>query len=276
MSSIDPMHSGTTSSYPPAWDEETDERLQAFLAGDLSDGVAAFDFDNTLVMGDAGEAVMLEVMARRGNHAEQMMRWYRELLTSAHTGSAYGYISRVFSGHQVAEFTELSQTAFARRGIVFHPAVVGLMATLQQRGVRCMIVSATNVWVVRTLVQVGLDPLLKAMGGRPLDLLDVHGMRLMMRDRGEWVRDEDLRNDDAYLRGDPIRTRSLIVTEVMEEPACTYEGKAAVVRRYVGEHERFLLAAGDSANDEAMLALAEFPLWVTHRFAPRRSDRDLG
>lgn len=273
MPSIDPTRSDVTPPYPPAWDADTDERLQAFLNRDLRGGVAAFDFDNTLVMGDAGEAVMLEVMARRGYHAEQMMRWYRELLHSAHTGSAYGYISRVFSGHQVAEFTELSQTAFTRRGIVFHPAVVGLMATLQQRGVRCMIVSATNVWVVRTLVQVGLDPLLTSMGGRPLDLRDVHGMRLMMRDRGHWVRDEDLRDDDAYLRGDPIRTRSLVVTEVMEEPACTYEGKGAVVRRYVGDDEHFVLAAGDSANDEAMLSLAEFPLWVTHRLAHPGSDK---
>jgi len=54
------------------WSDNTQKRLDAVLAGGA--GLAAFDFDHTLIHGDQGEAVMAEMVL--GGHVCAGESWF--------------------------------------------------------------------------------------------------------------------------------------------------------------------------------------------------------
>lgn len=302
------------------WNPAVREGLEQLIRKHAGKGRAvAFDFDNTIVSGDIGEAT-LAVLVRRGmvrasrlpnstspayrNAAGRLIApedgpdltsYYEALLDSTMHGPkdpnafATGYVWAVeaMGGLPLSRLVEATAEAFSNSvpgrlapievtpgrtaypAPFFNPEIVELIASLIEHRFDVWVVSASNVWSVRWMVQHALNPRLRELGtsvGLPPSR--VIGVATLLTDqRKHLFKDAVLaRENAAYAALEPAALKPYRLTTRLQFPVSTYSGKVACL--WDALRARPVLAAGDSPGDHAMLSFAEHRLWVARMEKP--------
>ena len=214
-----------------------------------------FDFDNTCIVNDVGEAALAyvcghEILKDRtllggeddsAAYHERVFRTYHALLEEGKKKAAYILNARMFSGFTPGEAEAAALGAVTEegkklgskmlfgvhieRGLAVRREVMALMDFLRARGVGMWIVSASPEPVVRAVAKhFGIDA-------------EVIGVRSTL-EKG-------------------------IFTSKLEEPIPMFEGKAECIRKFVGENP--ILAVGDSKIDLEMVEMADIKVAVAGR-----------
>ncbi|MCX8108405.1 MAG: haloacid dehalogenase-like hydrolase, partial [Verrucomicrobiae bacterium] len=150
-----------------------------------------------------------------------------------------------------------------------YPEMVELMARMIRASFRIWIVSATNVWSVRWMVQHALNPALHELGAShgisPERVIGI--ATLLTDDRNHLFKDSILvKEDPAYAALDMDRLGKLRLTSKLQFPVPTYSGKVACIWDALRRRPHF--AAGDSLGDSAMLLFARHRLWIARLDKP--------
>ena len=304
----------------PGWLPAVRERLEALLRNGSGQGLpVVFDFDNTIVCGDIGEAT-LAMLVRDGvlepgrvpellgrsfvtsegrlcsiQSSTDLTEYYEALLApTAHGRSdptplatGYTWAVEVMQGLRLSDVVRATQKVLAlsqpgREQFLtvtpghsaypvpfFYPEVVELITELRRHRFEIWIVSASNVWSVRCLVSLGLNPLLREAGvdqGIPPGQV-VGVSTLMTDDAGRLYKDAVMiREREAYAALDLDFLDTLRLTSWLQYPVPTYSGKVGVIWDVLGR--RPYLAAGDSPGDHAMLSFSENRLWIARLEKP--------
>lgn len=212
---------------------------------------AVFDFDNTCIIHDAGEACLaflcknrllrddsllgVPFRGSRASYHEQVFRRYWEILDEEDVLPAYELAAAMFSGFSREEAEETARCAIEQegrdigkgelfgisiaRGLAPRPAVLDLMSDLASRGTAVWIVSASPAPAVRAAME--------AFG--------VSGSLIAM---------ESIEKEGVF-------------TRELRRPYSIAEGKVSCIRAYIHPSRRPMLAVGDSANDLAMIEYAD-------------------
>jgi hypothetical protein len=147
--------------------------------------------------------------------------------------------------------------------------VVELLAALLRHRFDVWIVSASNVWSVRWMVQEELNPRLREHGvRRGLRADHVIGISTLLTDRrGCLYKDALLVKENArYAALDEQVLRSFRLTSRLQFPVPTYSGKIACIFDALGTRPCF--CAGDSPGDHPMLAFSRNRLWIARLEKP--------
>lgn len=277
------------------WSAENLLTLQEILSN--AHGCAVFDFDNSLICRDIGEATLAELARRKGDPA--IVDQYLALLAQAErsetpaqsrhfTQSAYNFAAQILSGQTVQQACELTSLAYANgmaeselsqlisptasadsrflRPFVF-PEMIKLCAQLLDRNVSCYIVSASNVWSVRWMVINAINVKLAEIGaeGR-LNPENVIGISTRVRHGERYYSDRELLQNSAYAQLDPAFLNQLSISDQLTPPIPSFDGKATVVHELIDPHP--FLVVGDSVNDLPMLQMAENRIWLNKSGKP--------
>ncbi|MSU58132.1 MAG: haloacid dehalogenase-like hydrolase [Pedosphaera sp.] len=151
----------------------------------------------------------------------------------------------------------------------FYPEMVELVAELIRHRFDVWIISASNVWSVRWMVQHELNPRLRQHGLKQgLRADHVIGISTLLTDRsGRLYKDALLvRNDPGYAALDEKTLRSFRLTSRLQFPVPTYSGKIACIFDAIGD--RPYLCAGDSPGDHPMLVYSRHRLWIARLEKP--------
>lgn len=224
-----------------------------------------FDLDHTLLDGDIGDHVFrlldeqrllrripimrgisgkgesLSAMARYGNH-ETSWDLYQRALREADTAGDEGAVADIYAwmtvsmaGLTPSQIREATREGWTRSGLRTRSETVALAGELLTSGFDLWIVSATNLWSVRWVVEHKINPLLQEETGLSIPLSHVEGMT-------------------TELSGSESSSESRL-TEVLKIPCPTFKGKAALLQERLAAPP--FLVCGDSPNDGAMLRLAQ-------------------
>lgn len=303
----------------PGWCPSAKSNLETLVrAGKGRNWHAAFDFDNTIVCGDIGEAT-LALLVREGlmspdqlpatlappfraagrlvtpSSTANLADYYEAFLAPTAHGRndpeplANGYVWAVeaMQGltvaqvveatrqvHAVSEPGKLCRILISPGGATWpapflYPEMVELIARLISASFHIWIVSATNVWSVRWMVQNVLNPALLEHGVNHSITPDrVIGISTLISDnRNRLFKDSLLvKEDSGYAALDIDRLGQFRLTSRLQFPVPTYSGKVACLWDAVGCRPHF--AAGDSPGDHAMLAFARNRLWIARLDKP--------
>ena len=304
----------------PGWAPEARERLERLIRNGRGRGLpVAFDFDNTIVCGDIGEAT-LAILVRRGlitpdraqgslspdirqenghrvtpDSGPDLTAYYEALLAPTVHGSrdptplASGYVwaVEVMAGLRLIEVVRAAEEAYgcsvplqtrkievtpgqtAYPAPFFYPEMVELIAVLIRQGFAIWIVSASNVWSVRWMVQQALNPLLHQHGvRRGIPPEQVLGVSVLLAGRhGGLHKDACLvRENPDYAAFDPRTLGAFRLTGQLQFPVPTYSGKVGCLWDVLGG--RPFLAVGDSPGDHAMLSFSRNRLWIARLDKP--------
>ena len=306
--------------HAPGWNECVRRRLEKLIhRGSGRRLPVVFDFDNTIVCGDIGEAT-LAVLVREGKISAARLpetlsppfrppgrgivtlksstdaaEYYETFLApTAHgdrdpTPLANGYVWAVEVMENLRPWDVVEATRKAcelarpsgpgyievRPGKtrfpapVFYPEMVELLTELVRHKFDVWIVSASNIWSVRWMVQEQLNPRLREQGvKRGLSADRIIGISTLLTDRrGGLHKDMLLMKDNAhYAALDEKVLRSFCLTSRLQFPVPTYSGKLACIHDAIGT--RPYLGVGDSPGDHAMLALSQNRLWIARLEKP--------
>lgn len=304
----------------PGWNEQTRRNLEQLIQRGSGQGLPViFDFDNTIICGDIGEAT-LAVLTREGmlktarlsetlsppfrltdgrritlNSGPDITAYYEAYLApTAHgerdpTPLANGYAwavevmeglrpadvivatrkSREFAQTRGPGFIEVTPGKTGFPAPTFYLEMVELIAELVRHRFDVWIVSASNVWTVRWMVQHELNPRLRehgVKGGLRAD--HVVGVSTLLTDRRGGLHKDALlvKGNAHYAALDEKTLRSFRLTSRLQFPVPTYSGKIACIFDAIGE--RPYLCAGDSPGDHAMLAFSQNRLWIARLEKP--------
>lgn len=216
---------------PDRWDPDVHARLAALLDADHGpDAVATFDWDNTCVTGDIGEAVLEDLDAADGG---DRMAEYERQCASLGKHAAYPWCAYQVAGRSAADTAALAERAIAARlkdgRIRLRPEIQALMTALEARGIAVWVVSASEERLVRAFAPVyGIDP------------SRVIGMRLA--EKGGVLQ--------PYLDG----------------PSTYRQGKVDAIDVRIGRRPVF--SAGDAETDIEMLDAARHALFLARSADP--------
>lgn len=301
----------TTPLEPLSWDPAVLAALRGVVSDARPNDIAVFDFDNTIICHDVGDA-LFETIAHKPAAIDEMIlqattpdlmaknafptaealldRYERLCGATRHQGveavaaAGYTWIVQLMTGASPADLVRwsaeswMAEPAGRRYPLPFvYPEMVELLGSLALAGVRCYIVSATNVWTVRWTVRDQLNPLLARRFGPETTIPPerVLGLSLLLRDRmtGAYATDLYLvSRDEAYAGLDPERLDRYVLAPFFIGPMTTYGGKVGAVVQHIGT-ERPLLAAGDSLNDVSLLRYARNRLWIARLDRPDLHER---
>ena len=210
---------------------------------------AVFDFDNTCIINDIGEAVFAYLCRNKllknsdllagdapvdGEYSERVFRHYYNLLEQGKTREAYIFCAQVLAGFTPAEAESLVRTVIESEvknlsttelygisiahGLVVRHQVLQLIDFLESKNVSIWIVSASSEIAVRAAMKHFRIP--------------------------------------GNLIGLKNKIQDGVFTSALEPPLSILEEKVTCIKTIIDRNNPPLLAAGDSPNDLAMLELA--------------------
>jgi hypothetical protein len=145
----------------------------------------------------------------------------------------------------------------------FYPEMVELVAALIGRRFDIWVVSATNVWGVRWMVQHELNLQLRRHGVRTgLRADHIIGVSTLLTDRRDHLYKDALlvHENFHYAVLDESVCRQFRLTSRLQYPVPTYSGKVACILDAIGRPP--YLCIGDSPGDHAMMSFSQNRLWI--------------
>jgi len=304
----------------PGWNVRTRQALEQLVLRNAGRHLpVVFDFDNTIICGDIGEAT-LAVLARDGmltakrlpatlsppfrlpdgrritlRSGPDVTAYYSAFLAPTAHGdgdptplaNGYAWAAEVMEGLSPADvvaatrksrefapphgpgFIEVTPGETGFPAPTFHPEMVELIAELVRHRFEVWIVSASNVWTVRWMVQHELNPLLCERGVREgLRPDHVIGVSTLLADRRCGLYKDALlvQENPRYAALDERTLRSVRLTSRLQFPVPAYSGKVASILDTIGTQP--CLGVGDSPGDHAMLAFSQNRLWIARLEKP--------
>ena len=297
------------------WTPSTKQKLETLISEESGTGkVVIFDFDNTLICRDIGEATLgtltdqnkinkslLQEFLSPGIKTESPTKYYDQLLSSTEhhtneqTAHANGYAwavqamaglspieiinatEKAFkdgSAQSDRESNQLSQinvtneeNSFARP--YFYPEMVELVAKFLENDYNVYVVSASNVWTVRWMVN-QLNNLIKKQGiDKKISLKNVLGVStLLVGKNGKLFKDQLLTHEvEGYADLKSKLLKDLKLSAQISYPLTGYYGKIANIKQWITKDRPYFIA-GDSPNDLPMLETAENKLWIARLEKP--------
>ncbi len=229
---------------------------------------AIFDFDNTCIVNDIGEATLAylcghELLRDRRllgdadaspDYHARFFHTYHQLAGEGKSRAADTLCARIFSGFSPGEAEAAALTAISEegkklgskmlydlhieRGLVVKPAVLSLMNFLKERKVSTWIISASPEPAVRAAMKhFGIES-------------ELIGVRSIL-------------NEGIY-------------TSQLEQPVPIMEGKVLCMKKYIDPVNVPLFVAGDSMGDAPMLETAEIKVVVDRGNELARVARERG
>lgn len=201
------------------------EELERRLAG-RREPFAIFDFDNTCIVGDIGEALW-EHLITAGRLSGEKYERYRALLAGGKVTDAYLLYGTILDGFTEDEATDaVRATLDSQSALKVHSGVRALMNFLQKKGVAVWIISASHeVAVCLAMENFGIEA--KLIGIR------------------------NILKDGKY-------------TAALEQPASMLEGKVDCMRAYIHPDASPLLVIDDSPTGLPLLETADIKVVVDH------------
>lgn len=239
---------------------------EAFTDG--GDQFAVFDFDNTCIKNDIGEATLNYFCRNKllkdkhllgkeydeKKYHEEVFKHYYGLLDAGKTKEAYIFCSKIVSGFKPLEITSLVQKLIKdegdeiktsqlygltiEKGLAIQPKVKKLIDFLQENNVDVWIVSSSN----QVLVQVAAQYYKISC--------EVIGVK------------------NKIVNG--------LFSAELEEPLPMFEGKVDCIKKFIKTNQQPLLIVGDSENDFSMLEYAKIKVVVDRKSPFSEKARDLG
>jgi HAD superfamily phosphoserine phosphatase-like hydrolase len=244
------------------------KEIENKLSGVDAKPFAVFDFDNTCIVNDIGEATFAYICGHEllrdrtllggkdesGNYHERVFRTYHALLEEGKTKAAYMLCAKIFSGFTPGEAEATALAAIQEegkkigskmlydihieRGLVRNEKAMALMEHLRAHGV--------NIWVVSA----SPEP----------------SVRAAMRHFGI----------EAELIGVRSALRGGVFASELEQPMPIMEGKVDCIEKYIDAEHIPLLGIGDSMNDLPMLELSNIKVVVYRGNELSRVARERG
>ncbi len=307
----------------PGWNQKTRAALvQLIRRGAGKRLPVVFDFDNTIVCGDIGEAAMAW-LARSGlltpanlpavlcppikrpgkpllklQSCVDVIEYYTALLAPTIHGrndrtplaNGYAWAVQVMCGLRLSDVIQATRLALAPsrpeqpsfievtpgkasvRVPTFYAETVELLAELLRHEFDVWIVSASNVWSVRWMVQHALNPLLRRLKlPHGIQADHVIGISTLLADDHDCLFKDALlvRENPEYAALDEKVAGAFRLTSQLQFPVPSYSGKVACLFDAIGR--RPYLCVGDGPGDQAMMDVSEHQLWI----APQGKDQIL-
>ncbi len=218
-------------------------------------GFAVFDFDNTCIINDVGDAT-LAFMARTDlfrdknlllgefeNYSKAIFENYHKLYDDGQIKEAYGFMARTLSGFSIDEISQLAEEVikseggnirkvkvFGRersKGLKARKEIVELINFLKSNGVEIWIVSASSEILVR-----------QAMKHFNIEA-NLIGVRNIITD-GK-------------------------ITSELDIPLSMFGGKVDCIKKFIDKEKKPILGVGDSINDLPMLEYCEIKVVVNRQ-----------
>jgi len=212
------------------------------------DKIAVFDLDNTLLIGDIGDAVFAQLLLDK-MPIHFSWRAYRDLIKAKRKREAYERVVTAMAGIPVDTLIETTRRVMNCGLSVLkpedaevpvpkpHPRMLALLKLLKSYGYKIYIISATNQYSVRLVAREFFN----------LPEFRVFGIKPVVRKKQ-----------------DPHKGEIKVLSETLERPVTVEEGKAELYKKAIGSTPP-LIAAGDSTTDIPMLNLTGIPglvIWV--------------
>lgn len=298
------------------WSPQVRPLLERLLADEVrEDDCAVFDFDNTVICGDIGEAILAILVRDAILHPDaalcppfrtsdgrtlrvevprDVIPYYEALLNPTIHGAedksplsnAYAWAVQIMAGLSPRDIVDATSRAAAlsapdrlvpieiASGLApfpapfLYPGTTELIAALLRRSVSVWVVSASNVWSVRWMVQCVLNPRLASLGSTGIPPSQVIGLSCLLTDgHGRLYKDSVLKQQSAaYRELRPEALDEFRLTTLLEFPVPTYSGKVARILDHLGKPP--VLAAGDSPGDLPMLAFSRHRVWIQRPAKP--------
>lgn len=148
----------------------------------------------------------------------------------------------------------------------FYPEMVDLVGNCIKLGYNVHIVSASNIWTVRWMVEQQLNPILKSQFGPAIFVqsTNIKGINTLLFDpeTKQYFKDEN-----AILNLSKEKLANLKTTTQTVFPISAYHGKVANIIKHIGK-QKPLLVIGDSPNDIPMLNYSLYKLWIARLEKP--------
>ncbi|MEK7583504.1 MAG: HAD family hydrolase [Patescibacteria group bacterium] len=188
---------------------------------------AVFDFDNTCIVNDIGDA-MMEHLCRHELLRGEVLHRYQKLLEEKNIQDAYILCAQSLAGFTIEKIKSIVTTIIrdehATTKLTAREEILALMDFLTEHGVANWIVSASpQVLVEQAMAEFGI--LGKLIG---------------------------IRN----------RIQDGVISAKLEEPLPILSGKVNCIKASIDPVRRPILGVGDSMNDLAMLEYAEIKLVI--------------
>jgi len=291
------------------WSIGNRHKLSEIISENANMGKSAiFDFDNTTLCRDIGEATMAQleidgllifsdslaaISPKLNNEAQRSVSGYYDALLNLEPNShtnAYLWAAQSMMGLNLRLIIEATKKVMDRgetdsvqnqaEAIMvgafpvpyIYSEMAELYAALLQNGIEPYIISASNIWSVRYTVLNYLNPKIAAKSNKELKIKpeNVFGIHFWLRDK----RDNKLYKDDFLLKTNELyaqmNPQELENYIITNLPVLPITAYGGKVALIYEEigNKTPLLVAGDSPNDFLMLSTAEYKLWIARMEKP--------
>lgn len=272
------------------WNHQTREKLLEIINyGKDQNLPVVFDFDNTIICRDIGEAT-LEVLTQTELHSSfDIIKHYENLLDatkhqkldSSPYANAYAWAVQVMQGLSPLKVIQATEQAYNNESALkdhldlksdtkvkhfrrpyFYPEMIDLIGAFIENKYDVYIVSASNIWSVRWMAS-KLNQKLKKSGFQgAIDLKNVIGVSTLLKDEKNILfKDMPLATDNLkYKNLNEDQLKKYTLTDQINYPLTGYYGKVANILKWIGKRPYFI--AGDSPNDYPMLKFSKYKLWI--------------
>lgn len=231
------------------------EDIKQKLSKTAKGSFAVFDFDNTCIVNDIGEAVLMYLARNKlfkdpnllpekfidaESYSQAVFLHYHELLGEEKILEAYQFCTKILSGFTPKEVREITKIVLElegkeikkeelfgikiARGLKVHDSVIELFKITESLGMTNWIVTASSQLVVEAAAE---HFSIKAK---------VVGVQSVVREG--------------------------VLTQEIETPAPIREGKVTAIQHFINKQKPPVLAVGDSMNDQWMLKYADIKVVV--------------
>lgn len=216
--------------------------------------VVVFDFDFTLLKGDISEALFQCLIKKGKRNVAELRAAYPELFPTKEITNLWDYylelianrevfqdaiydhlwITRALAGLSVREIEAETLSSFESEELEFLPETAQLLGEFLAGNFEVWIISGSNFYLVKALVEKKLNPLLQEQGFPAMPLERIIGLRL--------------------------EEENGVVTDRVIDPYSSYKGKVDCLRQ--AGHESCFFVASDSPTDLPLFEAAEKKLWI--------------
>lgn len=229
---------------------------------------AVFDFDNTCIVNDMGDAIFAYLAGHNllrdrallsdedtsDGYDERVFNTNLELLAAGHLKAAYMLNARLFSGYSPGEAEALALATITEEGSKLGSKMLfghHIERGLQKRREIALLIDflrkrQVELWIVSATAEPAIRAAMKHFG------------------------------IDGYLIASRSTIKNDVYTQELQEPLSMFEGKAECIKKFIDPSKVPFLVAGDSTSDLSMLEMADIKVVVDRNNELSKIARERG